>query len=217
MIRRKFIVKRHEEFGSLGLCPFDDQYNPALEPLAGMTIAHDILEHFPNAHGTAEEEYMALGATMLVRSQWSERRGTMEENLASEFATVYKWSEQHCLPMIPVNKKIRNLDEEIEETLRRTRRFAIMSMESEILYDDDETEESVRFLEEYADAALDWIRVGYRKATRRYRNVPAIFLGSVFKQISDGVELALKRAVEGQLVKISVNVSREHAEVDALE
>jgi len=61
MKRYTFEVAEHEEYGSLGFKP---SWYPKGDPLGGMAVAHDILEHFPKDDGSAEGEYMALGASL---------------------------------------------------------------------------------------------------------------------------------------------------------
>lgn len=44
-----FVCKTHDEYGGLGWAL---KSKPHFEPLPGMTVAHDVMEHFPRDNAT---------------------------------------------------------------------------------------------------------------------------------------------------------------------
>ena len=66
MITKTFIIEEHEEYQTKGARPID---TPHADPLGGMSVAHDMLEHFHNDQGSVYEELMALGASYYVRGE----------------------------------------------------------------------------------------------------------------------------------------------------
>jgi len=85
----EFVCETHEDYGSLGwrLKKFS-----GFDPLDGMAVAHDCLEHFPDLDTSLDAEFMALGAAMLIRGETGyDRRGgdAHINNIVSEYPNLF--------------------------------------------------------------------------------------------------------------------------------
>lgn len=61
----EFVCAEHEEFGENG---WRLKSQPDFDPLSGMAVAHDCLEHFTDSADPADE-FLALGAAMWIRDE----------------------------------------------------------------------------------------------------------------------------------------------------
>src|SRR5215510_9381522 len=97
MMTRKFKVENHPEYGTLGLAPQWMQGEQD-DPLTGMGVAHDVLEHGPND----EVEWQGLGGSVHVRgkSYYHQRIGNPNaaENIGSDFVGLFHLWEGQEIP-----------------------------------------------------------------------------------------------------------------------
>ena len=186
----KFEVAMHEDFGTLGFRP---SWYPQGDPLGGMAVAHDILEHFPKDNGSAEGEYMALGASLFVRGDAGYyANGSAEENIASDLPTV--WGIQPHVRPCSLSR-----DSEIMERAREATRY--WAKELQYMHENDWPSSKDR------ERVARWIAKGYMRAKRRYAKIPACYLAwDLFKPIEEGAEKALKYAEAGMVLTVAVDV-----------
>lgn len=218
IIKRVFEVARHEEYGELGLRMVG---MPWADPLTGVAVAHDMLEHFPKDGGAIESELMALGASLYVRdcgayfAQKGLKHSEAYKNLAADFPTLFSWCLENGPMEFPDPGKTRPLDdEECEQQAREAVEEAARLMVSE--FDADYTD-AREFMDVRQQArAFGWFRKGYRKACKRYRGIPAWKVCQAFNNIEQEADQFLKNARhEGQRASIACNVATE--EVTLLE
>lgn len=79
---------------------------PGYDPLQGMAVAHDVLEHFPDSTDSIADEFQALGASLWLRGETGyDRRGGdfPAGNLAAEFLDIFihRESEGYAFPERP--------------------------------------------------------------------------------------------------------------------
>lgn len=199
-----FIVAKHEEYGTLGFRP---SWYPAGDPLSGMAVAHDILEHFPKDTGTAEEEYQALGAALFIRGDsgyFGHNRGNRspEENTAADLPMI--WSIQSYVKPCLLSRD--------QDLMTRTRNV-ITHFKKELEY----MEQADNPDEEDLEHIARWIAKGYQRAKKRYgttRNENIAW--GLFQPIEEQADTALKHAEEGMVLTVRVDFRRglEHATVD---
>lgn len=215
-MRYKFICKEHEDHGTLGWVLAN---MPAFDPLQGMAVAHDILEHWPNDDSTTGE-LLALGASIHVRNtQYSTRRreefarryggrGIITEetvrpsfNGAGEVAELlYKiacgqWQPLRDYPTKFVRRGLSEFAfEECVHYVRLVRRE---------LYErgDDDT---VRLTQRDARNVLCWLATGYQRAVRRYKGISEYELIATFEAIENAADKALKDAEENDELHVSL-------------
>jgi len=193
-----FEVAEHEEFGGLGFRP---KWYPQGDPLGGMGVAHDILEHFPKDDGSAEGEYMALGASLFIRGQGGyPMNGTSEQNIASDLPTV--WGVQSYVRDCALSK-----DPDLMERARE----AVGHFRKEGTYMDRDQRPS----EESYERIARWIAKGYQRARKRYAKQGASRITwDLFKPIEDAAEKALKYADEGMILTVCVDFKNVKVRVD---
>ena len=191
-----FDAAEHAEYGTIGFRP---TWYKAGDPLSGMAVAHDILEHFPGDDGRAEGEYMALGAALWIRGEggyWSNSMYSPEEQIASDFDMI--WGIQpHVRPCGVAH------DAALMARCRTAARLGRKNMRS-----------NGREVSEVPTAAdceriARWLAKGYQRARRRYGRRGACQVAwDLFKPIEEAAERALKYAEQGMRLTVRVDYTR---------
>lgn len=202
----KFTVASHEDYGSIGFRP---AWYPAGDPLGGMAVAHDILEHFPKDDGSPEGEYQALGASLYIRGNGDDPRNlSPEESIAADLSTVWD---------VLVNRERRSFVEPCASSkdadLMKRARLAVSYWVSEAKAEYSQDEKSQPdFISQERVAC--WIAKGYRRAAARYRGISRdMLLWDLFKPIEEQADKALKRAEEGMILTVLVDISNRGVRV----
>lgn len=175
-ITREFVYMTHDETGIDGWMPTDYGDNPLFLPNSGLGIAHDTLEHF-KLDGTVVDELLAFGSVWYLRietGRLTEHGSTlaMGDVFASDIYNIYRDESAYGNEAIPYVRTPPRGYEIIERGQEATMTAKIMGyieqdMSREDVADDD-------FAERMADArewcrrAFNYIRLGYRKAQRRW-------------------------------------------------
>lgn len=166
-----FECAEHEEFGSNGWKLLGSRN---ADPLGGMAVAHDILEHEPNGDMGVEDELKALGASIYVRQSLGVNTGTVLPEVLG-----HVW-----MPLRdPGPTRAIDLECEIDD--------AIGSLTAEAKYNDGLqgrlTPDILRYIR-------GWFRKGYRAAIKRWRGVPT---RELFDEIEERADHFLKHAEPG--------------------
>ena len=188
MITRTFICEEHEEFGGLGWRP---ENIPNADPLSGMTVAHDCMEHFKSDNGGLEAELMAFGASLHVREAggWyynqpnSQGAAYNMSGEIAEFMLKIKLGEEYLMTA----PRTYALSDGMEDTVQEVILMAKKSFREEY---EDEEELNSRTIKTF----IDWLRIGYRKAIKRYGDASPYSLSYIFSQIADEADKHLKYA-----------------------
>lgn len=209
----KFIAEKHEDFGEMGW-RLKDQ--PGFDPLGGMGVAHDVLEHLPNGDESPADEFQALGAGWLIRGEgglFSSGHYAPEENMSAEFPEIIRHVIYEGM-RVPEPPRTRALDGSAEESLQlivsRARKLCCAGEHPEF-----EKEDHAAVLD-VLRKALGWMRVGYRRAARRYKNALG-FARCAFGQIQEEADKRLKHAEQWQELHVSINIARRDCQVEFLE
>ncbi len=197
-----FDCKEHQEYGGLGWVL---QNMPAFDPLPGMAVAHDMLEHIPDDDSTTGE-LMALGAFLYVRGEeyfQQKRRGmgttSPAENCHGEIGDLLiKIHYKEWVPLQATRHTLRGLPGDIQDEIKKTVRLVRRYLKTER---DDYT-----MTAEDSRAILGWMAEGYRQAAKRYSDLPRYELLDLFCRIEAAADKALKQAEEG--------TTRLHVHVD---
>lgn len=198
----QFKVKEHEEYGSLGFTP---SWYPNGDPLGGMAVAHDILEHFPKDSGDAEGEFMALGASYRIRGKtgYMQKKGNVnppEVHLASDFPQIFQTTqERNGNTTIRPTKKVK-IAEDVWQAFH-----AIVENGKNLL--ESEFEQGHLLADEDKEKIVDWMALGYHKAGQRYKNIDFYTLAyTVFSTIESESDRELENAEEGMILTVKVNI-----------
>lgn len=185
---RSFEIARHEEFGTIGLRPVD---TPHADPLSGMAVAHDLLEHEPGDSFDVPGELKALGAMIVVRDfglYWH-NQGSHDPDPAShivaDLAEVYRHVvyERMALPGTPGALGHRTLDDDEAERI-------VMDATRGKPFRDwfEDFEDDVYPRDREINTMRAWMRLGFRIARHRYRAQPGWRLCEAFTQIENDAD-----------------------------
>jgi hypothetical protein len=180
---------RDDSTGELGLAvkgmPRDYTTNAALD---GLTIAHDLLEHVngPSEIGSIDDELEALGAIWYVRGQHGELRRdnvgsaySIEENIASgvtRMFTDHVSGDQYVNPNPP-----RTVSCEADDAIND-----ILACADSRYADEIEDKDRSRW-PAYRAATLARMRIGYRKARRKWERRGRYAANNQFWAIANAV------------------------------
>jgi hypothetical protein len=207
MITRRFKIEFNEEHGYAGLRPIGV---PHADPLRGMAIAHDILEHFKGDDGSIRAEFEAFGAMVWIRHQgayWStytqQRLTDISDNLEGEFEEqCHYWMDGRDLPSVRPCKRLQ--DDDIEEVIQRVVAAGLDRARRDCGLDDD-----CEFISPNTRMQLIYcMRRGFRRAASRYRGHDPYHVCHVFHQVELAVEKLLIHGEEcsGLDARIAVNM-----------
>lgn len=206
MISKHFILEEHAEYGSIGLRPLD---MPHADPLGGMAVAHDLLEHFPGDDGGVEAELQALGASLYVRDldhyylQRPSHRSDAAENIASDFPELWNHVWEGFSLEVPAKGR-RGLEcYEAEDAIQRA-----VAKGCRYIYDSNGETVSA----ESRKAMIRWMRIGYRRAQRRFKGVMRDELVWMFTEIERRAQRVIdqcgKMFQEGETIRVTVDIRR---------
>lgn len=174
----------------------------------GIMVAHDLLEHVNGAReiGSVWDELEALGALCFVRGQFGDMLNGANHhplwyNLSGDITRMFaEWRMAGCYegPAIPRSYVLREwdwLEDQWAQAIARAVKD-IPSEDSESFSEEcrvyGESPENARAdLKRYAVFALERMRVGFRKARRRYRIIGAQGAFDQFRAIRDAVKEAI--------------------------
>lgn len=208
-IRRRQVAElvafEDQNFGGVGLgladMPRNDDTNAATD---GLLIAHDLLEHVNGARaiGTIEDELEALGAIWFVRGQFHELRRdnvgsayTVHQNIASDVVRMFRdWFYGAHLDTKAPRTRPCDADADFLEVIACAERDMRRELDS-----DEDPREVVRRLREYRRVILPRMRIGYRKAARRFKG-DAYAANRLFWEVAEAVGRVFKggELFEGQ-------------------
>ena len=176
--------------------PQNDDTNAASE---GLLIAHDILEHQNGAKciGTIDDELEALGGLWYVRGQHGELRrdgrGSMHnvhENIASDLARMFRDHLcGHYVGKAPKTKAC-EADTDFQEIIN----YALEQIPQELDSEELQNPELYKLRDDYIKVCLSRLRIGYRKAFRKYNKHGRFFANDLFWAITKATDNYCKHA-----------------------
>lgn len=193
-----FVCAEHPEYGSNG---WRLKSQPNFDPLGGMAVAHDCLEHFNNSDQPADE-FMALGASLFIRpSDYYESKGSIHTNpgvhIASDIPEIMRHivNEGYTLPPAPPTRPVSGpVEHEMDTVFEEFQWEMLNECDGQELTPDEDTERSIR----------SYMRIGYRRAIRRYRGRQA-HVQSLFEVIEHRASQTLAHAEPGMELIIHIN------------
>lgn len=180
-------------------------------PISGTGVAHDIIEHQPGDSGTVEEELMALGAALYVRGNgnyWARSEvppgGQVGSDLSNDLAFKYGGVEEG----IASPSRTHKLEDFAEEWIKQALVDAQKEFEYHAQFYSNELEEFHANVADYLQKVPGWLRIGYRKAKKRYSKVSPWDLCSLFKKVEEDADKYINRAEDGDLFVVRLNANR---------
>ncbi len=211
MTRYIFDLMEHEEFGGFG---WQMRGSGFMEPLGGLAVAHDCLEHFKGDSGGIHEEFMAFGAMLYIRGEggyWQlkgDYRGAGEHMSGDLGGLLFDFFMDEAGKFVEKAPRTNKIDEHLEDEIS----LAIKEARAELLSHREEDRESVdSFLKDFRA----WVRIGYRKACKRYQ--AAICPEELSYMFSDIEKQADDMLNEGCVaMRVDVNISQRAVTVKPL-
>lgn len=201
-IRRTFIWGDNDTIdshGQIGWVMKDKSgFYPAID---GRTLAHDALEHCPSKHtNDRADECMAMGGYIRIRGMsyhqnfieglTTDLRGMLVDELQDEGMP---------LPLPPERITVLLHAYGEPEYLFRTAMKRAVEEVRENPYNHLDEGQMAR-IHAVAERMGYWVRLGYRRAVRRFRGAHPYRLSGLFNEVSAAADKILKRAEEGRLV-----------------
>lgn len=195
-MRYTFTCAEHEEYGHLG---WKLSNMPAFDPLGGMGVAHDVLEHRRGDDSTTGE-LMALGVSMHVRgSDYYAMKGRIHTrpsyHMSGEIGALFchisdgEWIPLQDTKLYRLSPRCCDHEDimaEIEATVELVKKHFI---------EEDRPEISLSAQDEIN--LRSWLARGYSHALRRYRGIPHYQLLEMFCEIERRADQLLKDAWQG--------------------
>lgn len=170
-------------------------------PGRGLTIAHDVLEHFPKDSGQVHEEAMAFGAIMWIRGMNGFfTRNSPGYNMSSDIADQYLRYKGVCIPFTKRVNLTRDIDEEVPRWLEEGINLAWAEIEGQLDLDSENGDEYAEQEEEYNEWSEEWMKwalYGFKRVQRRYKDIDSWNLCQVFQDIMKAVD-GLQPEYDGQ-------------------
>ncbi len=215
MITRKLVYREDSEHGISGW--FLKDAPSSFNASNGRMIAHDILEHFADTTEHVHDECQALGAYILTRldtEYYYEKFSIYQpyEALASELASLLRgiMEDYAHLKEPPRTYRISTKHGDHEETLIKASQKALILWREEC----DEEYQDPNIAKRYLNQMIAWMRIGYRRALRRYAEVPLFRISETFDLITKRIDqIDTYDLIEGQ--EMILSVSPKTAEVSA--
>lgn len=185
------------------------------DPLSGMGVAHDLLEHKRNDDGSKEDELMALGAMLFVRGEGGYFHLFPHHPMAStdpgyqmsgDLERLWQGDEHWegaCWDPVADPGRTHRLGEDVEAWIDS----AVKYVREEIEYDTCFERERARATA-YLDAIPGWLRKGYRYARRRYARCSAGELTHMFHTIQEEADRMLKVCDVGERMEVEITACR---------
>lgn len=143
-------------------------------------VAHDILEHFPDPKlSGVEGELMALGAMLALRIETGavSPHRSAAEHLALVMTEVVKWCADNCRTVKPLpSKSLHHCYAWAENTIQEAARM----VHGFVVRNDRTRKDALPEPQALALAVIPWLRLGYRKALRRYDGLNLYTVGNHF-------------------------------------
>jgi hypothetical protein len=209
MFSVKFEWKEDEEFGGEGWIP---TRFPNFNASSGLGVAHDTLEHFANDDESLAAEMRALGAMIYLRGEGgyfvNRNSRTPEANIGADIAHFLEelsngdHSDYGDFPTPPRTCSLNdNANEMLEVGLKEGKKVFIIEM----AFQDDSERYSNHDVDLWLDKMRGWMRIGYRKAVKRYHHNCPYETAYLFERIQKEVDARHKRADLGEILTVRVD------------
>lgn len=206
---RKFVWGEDKEFGGEGWIP---EGMPDFNAGVGMTMAHDVLEHFSADDASIEAEFMAFGSTLYIRAEgsyWANTNSYIVDpahHMSSDATrfimdTLYRGQ---CIRSPGRTITLETVDGyESELVIKAFRENCLQQFRNG--YDTQERYEHRRGFRQALENAIGWMRRGYRKARRRWMPHSPYEMTSFFIQTEKQLDKLANHGEYGDTLVVTVD------------
>lgn len=183
-----FVRRHNEEYGTDGWLLKGAPIS--YDPIGGMGVAHDILEHRLNDTGSVEDELLALGASFYVRGRggyWNDTPKSPGFHVSSVISFDLGMKYEGVQLLSPPGKS-RPLDNNDYDDVNCWISEALLSAARDLKEQEVRDKDTRQFVS-YAEG---WLRQGFRRAQRRYREICPESLTYMFKKIEQTADRLLE-------------------------
>ncbi len=207
------MIERHPEYDNIGFKLIGREW---ADPVEGLGLAHDVLEHARKDTGTIEEEFSALGASLYVRDLDDAYHqlnpmgnNDVVENLKSEFyfQTQY-WDEAGYTQLAKHRGQKLKDHPEVEEILEKIARKVPAFVYNEI------GGHHPLGSREQISRAITWMRQGFRRAKSQYKGIRQYNLTHAFVQIAKKADDLLRMYEEGSRFDLKIKMNRHVGDIE---
>ena len=199
MIHSVFEWREDEEYGDYGWIM---KNQPTFNVSNGLGVAHDTMEHFKSRHGHIAYEMRAFGAIMRVRVDGGffckSYNSDPAWHLSLDMAQILEKLDSDAeIAVAPRTYPLREgwIEEIIQTAITKGLKTANYDKEDEYLIKNGENTERM----------VNWMRIGYRQAVRRYPNSDGSDLMYCFEDIQRQVDGKYKNGEFGEELHIQIN------------
>lgn len=169
---RFFTIEEHEDYGEIGFRPSD---MPNADPLGGMAIPHDLLEHGPDDDGGVEAELRALGACYWLRheSGFTEYRNRhyrgAAEALGGDFPELFRHTANEGFDLGDPGDN--GADIELDSIFVEIARAGAADIRTMLGAGEDAFAMQAWCTDAAIERVARWLAIGYREAQERFAEV----------------------------------------------
>lgn len=198
---------------------------PMFDVGSGMTLAHDLLEHFEHKTDDMASEYMAFGCIVWGRLDhyWDSfvgrngGRRTTPRDLGTELANFYRDLHERDTLTEPPEWTRGPVEMDLADTYSDMADGLLETLITEMDQDDDETDEEFR--DRMSDAAariMGWVQAGYIMAELTWGQITTPFyFTNWFYNIERAIEDEFGHGEEGEALSITLDYRTMRASLRA--
>lgn len=190
----KFLQVDNDITGWVGM-PKQDNFDPA----QGFTLCHDIFEEFEcpkyKQLGLPHNEFLAFGAMYFIRGStgyFDEFGRGCAESMGSDWEMIFEHvihEKMHFkIPPKTYALQDKQAESDLQEICEEGRKTVFGNYGIGNDLEEYEKEDLIQNLR----LVIHWLRIGYRRAEKRYRNCNRYNLSCMFTQIKEAIEKAEK-------------------------
>lgn len=209
-LHMSFVLEEHREYGEKGWRP---KNQPTFDPLSGMTVAHDILEHFADSSDSADDEFQALGAALFVRGlggYWQHSWSSPGANVGSDLVSIMRHivENETTFHEPPNTSRLGKDEDQVEGWIVE----ALVDALNELKAETGGEPEFMREANALKTKVAGWLRVGFRRAVKRYakfgKRGGALQATAMFREIEQKADHALKVGEIGDELQVEASIER---------
>lgn len=180
-MKTTFTYAEHKEYGHWGWL---DKSKPHFEPITGIGVIHDVVEHFPGGDGGIEDELQAFGAMWLIRGQnglflnglGMPAYNTGSQIVGNSFDDIYRASYEGSCRTCPYRH--RNVEHRDDwNQIRHLARRSILAEFSDDFGDGEHQHHTEADLDDMLDLWGPWFIHGMHRCEQRYKGLDLYSIG----------------------------------------